>query len=166
MTPAAAIRLIRRLQQHGEQPQDGPGGQPRIGELERDADGLPIQNRPATSRTYLIAAACLAGGLVSVGLAGTEIAEYVKHNRVGNLAIPGMVIGVLAGATAAAVNDEKPHGWAGRINTVAAWLALISFFSLMVLYGGQHEWMRGGITPETEVTHMTAVSLWPNALHL
>ena len=113
--------------QHGEQPQDGPGGQPRIGELEPDADGLPIQNRPATSRTYLIAAACLAGGLVSVGLAGTEIAEYVKHNRVGNLAILGMVIGVLAGATAAAVNDEKPHGWAGRIDTVAAWLALISF---------------------------------------
>jgi hypothetical protein len=54
-----------------------------------------------------------------------------------------MVIGLLAGATAMAVNDEKPPGWAYRINTVAAGLALISFFSLLVLYGGQHEWLRG-----------------------
>jgi hypothetical protein len=30
--------------QHGEQPQDGLAGQPRTGELELDADSLPIQN--------------------------------------------------------------------------------------------------------------------------
>jgi hypothetical protein len=102
--------------------------------------GLPIQNRPATSRTYLIATACLAGGLVSVGLAVTEIAEYVKHNRVDNLAILGMVIGGLAGFTAAVVNDEKPPGWAGRINTVAVWLAVTGFSSLLFFYGGQHGW--------------------------
>jgi hypothetical protein len=123
------------------QPQDGLAGQPRIGELELDADGLPIQNRPATGPTYLSATACLAGSLVSVGLAVTEIAEYVNHNRVGNLAILGMVIGLLAGVAAMAVNDEKPPGWAYRINTVAAGLALISVSSLLVLYGGQHEWM-------------------------
>jgi hypothetical protein len=41
------------LSQHGEQPQDVLAGQPRIGELEPDDDGLPIQNWPATSRTYL-----------------------------------------------------------------------------------------------------------------
>jgi tetratricopeptide (TPR) repeat protein len=109
-------------------------------ELELDAESLPIQNRPATSRTYLIATSCLAGSLVSVGLAVTEIAEYVKHNRVGNLAILGMVIGALAGITAVAVNEEKPPGWAGRINTVAAWLAGIGFFSLLFFYGGQHGW--------------------------
>jgi hypothetical protein len=62
--------------QSGEQPQDGPAGQPQIGEFELGADGLPIQNRPAASRTYLIATACLVGGLVSIGLAATEIAEY------------------------------------------------------------------------------------------
>jgi tetratricopeptide (TPR) repeat protein len=113
-------------------------------ELELDADSLPIQNRPATSRTYLSATSCLAGSLVSVGLAVTEIAEYVKHNRVGNLAILGMVIGALAGATAVAVNDEEPPGWAHRINTVAAWLAVIGVFSLLVLYGGQHGWTPDG----------------------
>jgi hypothetical protein len=106
------------------QPQDGLASQPRMGELELDADSLPIQNRPATSRTYLIATACLVGSFVSVGLAGTEIAEYAHHDRIGNLAILGMVIGALAGLTAWAVNDEKPPGLAYRINTVAAWLAV------------------------------------------
>ena len=128
------------IAQHGEQPQDGLAGQPRIGELEPDADGLPIQNRSATSRTYLIATACLAGGLVSVGLAVTEIAEYAPHNGVDNLAILGMIIGALAGLTAAVVNDEKPPGWAGRINTVAVWLAVTGFSSLLFFYGGQHGW--------------------------
>jgi hypothetical protein len=144
MTPARGDPADPEIAQHGEQPQDGLAGQPRIGELEPDADGLPIQNRPATSRTYLSATSCLAGSLVSVGLAVTEIAEYVKHNRVGNLAILGMVIGALAGATAVAVNDEEPPGWAHRINTVAAWLAVIGVFSLLVLYGGQHGWTPDG----------------------
>ena len=130
--------------QHGEQPQDGLAGQPRIGEFELDADGLPIQNRPAASWTYLIATACLAGGLVSVGLAATEIAEYANHNRIGNLAILGMVIGALAGLTAAAVNEEKPPGWAARINTVAVWLAVIGFSSLLLFFAGQHGWGEGG----------------------
>lgn len=127
------------------QPQNGLAGQPRIGELELDADGLPIENRLATGPAYLSATACLASSLVSVGLAVTEITEYVNHHRVGNLAILGMVIGLLAAATAIAVNDEKLPGWAYRINTVAAGLALISLFSLLVLYGGQHEWFRTGM---------------------
>ena len=119
---------------------DGLTGQPRSGGLDVDAGGPPDQNWPATSQAYLIASACLAGGLVSVGLAVTEIAEDVKHNRVGNLAILGMVIGALAGITAVAVNDEKPPGRAYRINTVAAWLALIGFVSLLLFYAGQHKW--------------------------
>jgi hypothetical protein len=127
--------------QHGEQPQDGLSDQPRIGELELDADSLPIQNRPTTSGTYLIATTCLVGGLVSVGLAVTEMAEYANHNRIGNLAILGMIIGALAGLTAAAINTETRPGWAHRINTVAASLAIIGFVSLAVLYAGQHEWM-------------------------
>ncbi len=56
----------------------------------------------------------------------------------------GAVIGALAGLTALAVNDEKPPGWANRINTVAAWLALIGFFSLLIFYTGQHGWWMGG----------------------
>jgi hypothetical protein len=96
--------------QHGEQPKDGLAGQPQIGEFELGADGLPIQNRPTASRTYLIATACLVGGLVSVALAATEIAEYAYYNRVGNLAILGMVIGALAELTAWVVSDEKPPG--------------------------------------------------------
>jgi hypothetical protein len=86
--------------QHGEQPQDGLADQPRTGELELDADSLAIQNRPATSGTYLIAASCLAGSLVSVGLAVTEWVEYADHSGVGSLAIVGMVIGALTGVTA------------------------------------------------------------------
>jgi DivIVA domain-containing protein len=122
------------------QPQDGVAGQPRIDELELDADSVPIQNRPATSQPYLSATACLAGSLVSVGLAVTEIAEYAHYNRVGNLAILGMVIGALAGITAAAVNEQKPPGWAYRINIIAAGLALISVSTLAVFFLGQHGW--------------------------
>ena len=141
----AESRLAAQVAQSGEQPQDKLAGQPQIGELELDADSLPIQNRPATSQAYLIATACLGGSLVSVGLAAAEIAEYAHYNRVGNLAILGMVIGPLAGCTAVVVNDDmKPPGWAHRINTVAAWLAVIGCASLLVLYGGTHGWEGGG----------------------
>jgi hypothetical protein len=95
-------RLLAATAGHAAKAQDG--------EPELDADSLPVQNQPTTSRTYLIATACLAGGLVSVGLAVTEIAEYVNQNRVGSLAILGMIIGALAGLTALVMNDEKPPG--------------------------------------------------------
>ena len=141
----AASRLAAQVAQSGEQPQDELAGQPQIGELELDADSLPIQNRPATSQTYLIATARLVGSLVSVALAAAEIAEYARYNRVGNLALLGMVIGLLTLCAAAVVNDDmKPHKWAHRINTVAFSLAVIGFVSLLILYGGTHEWMQGG----------------------
>jgi DivIVA domain-containing protein len=120
-------------------------GKAQDGEPELDAYGLPVQDQPATSRTYLIATACLAGGLVSVGLAATEIAEYAHHNRVGKLAILGMIIVALAGPAALVVNDDQPPGWAHRINTVAAWLAAIGVFTLLTFYGGQHGWTPEGL---------------------
>jgi hypothetical protein len=129
--------------QDGEQPHDGLAGQPRTGEVELDADSLPIQNRPEASLVYLIAASCLAGSLVSVWVAVIEM-DLAAHNRVGNLAIVGMVIGALAGLAAVAVNEEKPRGWAGRINIAAAWLALISFSTLLLLFLGQHGWYGDG----------------------
>ena len=113
-------------------------------QLELDANSRPIQNRPTTSQTYLIATIGLAGSLVSAGLAITEIAEYAHHDRVGNLTILGMVIGALAGLTAAVANDKKPSGWAYRINIVAAWLAGISFSCLLLFFLGQHGWMPEG----------------------
>ncbi len=120
-------------------------GKAQDGEPELDADSLPVQDQPTTSRTYLqIATACLVGGLVSVGLATTEIAEYAHHNRVGSLAILGMIVGALAGLTTVAVSDEKPPRWANRINTVAALLAAIGFFTLLIFYTGQHGWWMGG----------------------
>jgi DivIVA domain-containing protein len=134
----AESRLAAQVAQSGEQPQDKLAGQPQIGELELDADSLPIQNRPATSRAYLTATACLVGSLVSVGLAAAEIAEYARHNRVDNVAILGLVIGGLAGSAAVVNDNDKRLGWAHRINTVAAWLGFIGFFSLLFLYGGQH----------------------------
>jgi hypothetical protein len=132
--------------QHGEQPRDGLAGQPRTGELDLDADSQAVQDRLAASRTYLIAASCLAGGLVSVGLAVTEWAEHLDHDGVGGLAILGMVIGVVAGLTAT-VSLEKPLGWADRIKIVAAGLAFIGLFSLFFLYDGWHHgapWVGGG----------------------
>jgi DivIVA domain-containing protein len=72
-------------------------GKAQDGEPELDADSLPVQDQPATSQTYLIATACLVGGLVSVGLAATQIAEYAHHNRVGNLAILASGIQLRAG---------------------------------------------------------------------
>jgi len=141
----AESRLAAQVAQSGEQPQDKLAGQPQIGELELDADSLLIQNRPATSQAYLIATACLVGSLVSVGLAAAEIAEYARYSRVGNLAILGMVIGLLTWCAAVVVNDDmKPPGWAHRINTAAAWLAVIGCASLLVLYGGTHGWGGGG----------------------
>ena len=119
-------------------------GKAQDGEPELDADRLPVQNQPATSQTYLIATTGLVGGLVSVGLAAAEIAEYARHNRVDNVAILGLVIGGLAGSTALAMNEEKPPGWANYINTVAAWLAFIGFFSLLIFYTGQHGWWMSG----------------------
>ena len=130
--------------QHGEQSQDGLAGQPPIGEFELDADGLPIQNQPTTRQTYLIATGCLAGSLASVGLAVTEIVEYAHHNRVGSLAILGMIIGALTGLTALVVNDEQPPGWAGRINAVAVGLALLGFFWLLFFFLAQHGWLPEG----------------------
>jgi hypothetical protein len=73
--------------QHGEQPQDGLPGQPRIDEVEPAADGLLIQDPLAASRTFLITTACVVGGLVSAGLVATEMAEYAHHNR---LAVSGL----------------------------------------------------------------------------
>jgi hypothetical protein len=124
------------------QPQDGLASQLRMGELELDADGLPIQNRPATSQAYLIAAACLAGSLVSAGLAVAELAEY--PSGVGNLAILGVIIGAVAGFKAAPVNEEKRSGWVYRVNVVAVGLATISVFTLVLFFIGQHGWYRPG----------------------
>ena len=157
----AESRLAAQVAQSGEQPQDEMAGQPQIDELELDADSLPIQTRPATSQTYLIATACLVGGLVSVGLAAAEIAEYAHYNRVGNLAIVGMVIGALAGLTAAAVNDDlKPPGWAHRINTVAAWLAVIGGATLLFLYGAL---MGGGAEASSQRFGMKSLAVGSGA---
>ena len=132
--------------QHGEQPRDGLAGQPRTAELDLGADSRTVQDRPAASVTYVIAASCLAGSLVSVGLAVTEWVEYADHDGVGSLAIVGIVIGALAGGTAMA-NVEKPLGWADRIKIVAAGLAFIGFSGLLFLYLGWHHgapWIGGG----------------------
>jgi hypothetical protein len=129
--------------QHGEQPQDGLAGQPRIGELELDADQLADLELADDKPGYLGATACLAGSLVSVGLAVTEWAAYADHNGVGILAILGMIIGALAGVTAG-MSVEKSHGWADRIKIVAVCLAFIGFSGLFLLYGGLHGWVPNG----------------------
>jgi hypothetical protein len=115
------------------QPQDGLGSQP---------DSLSIRDRPAVSQTYLIGTACLAGILVSAGLAVAEIADY--PNGVGYLTILGMITGATGGLAAVAANEKKPRGWVYRINVAAAWLALFSVVTLVVFFTGQHGWYGGG----------------------
>ena len=68
-----------------------------------------------------------------------------------------MVIGALAGLTAAAVNDDmKPPGWAHRINTVAAWLAVIGGATLLFLYGAL---MGGGAEASSQRFGMKSLAL-------
>jgi len=126
------------------QPQDGLASQPHARLVQpggRHRRAVPA-SLPIQSQTYLIATACLAGSLVSAGLAVTEIADY--PNGVGYLAILGMITGAAGGITAVALNEEKPRGWAYRINIVAAWLALISVSTLVLFFMGQHGWYGNG----------------------
>jgi hypothetical protein len=107
---------------------------------------LSIRDRLAARLTYLnlTVTACLAGSLVSAGLAVAEIADY-PGNGVGYLAILGMITGAVAGLTTVGLNEEKPPGWAYRINIAAAWLALISVSILVLFFTGQHGWyLKGG----------------------
>jgi hypothetical protein len=101
---------------------------------------LLILDRLAASHPYLIVTACLAGSLVSVGLAVADIADY--PNGVGYLAILGAITGAVGGFTAMAANEAKLPGWAYPITVVAVWLALISVAILVLLFTGQHGWAR------------------------
>ncbi len=107
-------------------------------------DSLSIQDRLVASLTHLnlIVTACLAGSLLSAGLAVAEVADY-PGNGVGYLAILGIITGAAAGFTTISVTEEKPPGWAYRINIVAAWLALISVPTLVIFFTGQHGWSLG-----------------------
>ena len=124
--------------------QDGLASQPPAGLVQRGGrHRRPVPaSLPMQSQTYLIATACLAGSLVSAGLAVTDIADY--PNGVGYLAILGVIAGAAGGVTATAANGEKPPGWAYRINIVAAWLALISVSTLVLFFIGQHGWYGPG----------------------
>ena len=82
--------------------------------------------------------ACLAGSLVSVGLAVADIADY--PNGVGYLAILSVITGAVGGFTAVAANEAKLPGWAYPIAVVAVWLALISVSILVLFFTGQHGW--------------------------
>ena len=131
-------------------PQDGLASQPcaRLvqpsGRHRRPVpDSLSIRDRLAVSLTYLIATACLAGILVSTGLAVAEIADY--PNGIGYLAILGMITGAAGGLAAVVVTEEKPRGWVYCTHIVAGWLALISVTILMLFFTGQHGWyLKGG----------------------
>lgn len=98
-------------------------------------ESLASRFRPA-SHPYLILAACLAGSLVSAGLAAADIADY--PNGVGFLVIPGVIAGVAGGLTAMGVNTEKLRGWAYPIAVVVIGLALIGVAILVLLFMGQY----------------------------
>lgn len=89
-----------------------------------------------TAHPYLILAACLAGSLVSAGLAAADIADY--PNGVGYLAILGVITGAVGSFTTEAANEAKVPGWAYPITVVAMGLALISVAILVLLFMGQY----------------------------
>jgi hypothetical protein len=98
-------------------------------------ESLAIRFRIA-SHPYLILTACLAGSLVSAGLAAADIADY--PNEVGYLAILGVITGAAGGFTAVRVSAEKLRGWAYPITVVTMGLALISVAILVLLFMGQY----------------------------
>lgn len=98
-------------------------------------ESLASRFRPA-SHPHLILTACLAGSLVSAGLAAADIADY--PNGVGFLVIPGVIAGVAGGLTAMGVNTEKLRGWAYPIAVVVIGLALIGVAILVLLFMGQY----------------------------
>src|SRR5215472_11896483 len=108
------------------QPQDGLASQPRAWLVQpggRHRRPVPAwllildrlaarQAHLAARQTYLIVPACLAGILVSAGLAVAELADY--PNGVGYLAILGVITGAVGGLAAVVVIEEKPRGWVYR----------------------------------------------------
>jgi hypothetical protein len=129
--------------QHGEQPQGELAGQAPVGELELDAHGLPIENRPTTIRTYLLATAGLICGLVSVTLVVAEVVEYANHSRISNPALyMGQAAGIIGVVVALVTADdaEKQSRWAERICKAAFWLGGIGFLILLLFDAGLNKW--------------------------
>jgi hypothetical protein len=66
--------------QDGEQPQDTLLGQPQGDELELDAYGVPVQDRPAKGRVYLGVAASSVCAVISAALLIVARASHNYYN--------------------------------------------------------------------------------------
>jgi hypothetical protein len=85
---------IRSDLQIGEQPQDMLPVWPQVGELMLGAHGLPSLDRPAKGRAYLLAAAFLTCGIVSVAVVVVAL-KFASPSLSGYLAWLGMLSGIL-----------------------------------------------------------------------
>jgi len=115
----------------GEQSQDLQPGQPAAHELELDAYGVPVQDRPP-GRAYLLGAGCFFFGVVSASLGVMRHLTKLPH--------PVVAVGVLSALTMGMAKllereDErsdkrlmKQHGWLAFLFWAGLALAFVGFF--------------------------------------
>ena len=76
----------------GAQSQDPQPGQPATHELELDAYGMPVQDRPAKGRAYLLVAGCFFFGGVSAWLGIMNyLAKLPNHYRVAGCVLSALL---------------------------------------------------------------------------
>jgi hypothetical protein len=120
-----------------QQPHDLPPGQPQARELELDAYGLPVQDRPAKGRaSLLVAAGVLICGGVTTWLAVIDIRAKLPLY----LVIVGFLLGSLAVASFVLlrVGDEKRSKQHQLVILALAGAGLILGFGGVILLTGAH----------------------------
>lgn len=109
-------------------------------DLELDAYGVPVQDRPPGGLTYRLSVAAVICGVVSAGLAITEAAGH--RMLPGYLVALGMVSGLLAaavGSTAAETIPKSRKGWHVEVvRRICRWAFLLGILGLigMVIASG------------------------------
>jgi hypothetical protein len=105
----------------GEQPPDLVPGQPQAHELELDSYGVPVQDRPAKGRAYLVAA----GGLICGGVSAWLAIVNSRAKLPAGLVMLGMLFAISTTGVPwllGKVDKRKKHGW---VIWVMIWAGLI-----------------------------------------
>jgi hypothetical protein len=123
--------------QYGEHPKDTPLGQAQGDELELDAYGLPVQDRPARSRVYLGMTASSVCALISASLLIVARTSHNYYNfpawQVWLGAGAGLLASFLAMGTLNRAKKEKQLGMAGQITLRA--IVIVGFLGFIGMIG-------------------------------
>jgi hypothetical protein len=121
----------------GQQPQDLLPGQPHARELELDAYGVPVRERPAKGRAYLLVAA---GGLICGGVSVWLAVMDIRAKLPLDLVILGFLLGSLSVVSFVLlrVGDEKRSKQHQRAILAMAGAGLILGFGGVILLIGAH----------------------------